>query len=497
MKYTKVLICLVPILLFGANCIAQDWALINPTYKYNYSNDGTDTISNQIFVTHIDTLGVDSFRYELNLIAKLCDTCATPSTFLLLNQPQFMQRKVDIGPSVWHFHDPGSMVVLPQAGLGETWVFDTLAGITASISAEDIAQVFGDEVPRKVIELSNGGTIVISETYGVLSWNDQELIGVHGPGVGTLIPSLDAMFPYQTGDVVEYSSGDAGTGGTSTSGHERRYKFTVDAGEPAPEAMVFSGTMIDHRWNWEGVGGGSTYTYGHETNYGSTWAAGIPELPWAELLFSYPGQLVRSRHSDQALWFGQDTLACIAQHGIDEQGGYTLSCQRMSWPGSSGEQGHFMSLSAEQLSSTDPVPTNGENYCNDLECGVLYTEGTGLNWLHGDYFERNEWYVLEGTVVNGDTVGTIYADDQIIALSIAESGIAQPALITPNPANDHITLSSATPGAVCTILNTTGQVLLTQAISSSMEPIDVSGLAPGLYLLNMAGIGPIRFVIAR
>jgi hypothetical protein len=36
------------------------WALLNPEYKYNYSNDGTDTISNQIFITHMDPLGLDS-----------------------------------------------------------------------------------------------------------------------------------------------------------------------------------------------------------------------------------------------------------------------------------------------------------------------------------------------------------------------------------------------------------------------------------------------------
>ena len=50
------------IALSGSAASAQNWALLNPAYKYNYSNDGTDTISNQIFVTHIDTLGVDSFR---------------------------------------------------------------------------------------------------------------------------------------------------------------------------------------------------------------------------------------------------------------------------------------------------------------------------------------------------------------------------------------------------------------------------------------------------
>ncbi|HNK85042.1 MAG TPA: hypothetical protein PKL41_07565, partial [Flavobacteriales bacterium] len=56
---------------------AQNWALLNPAYKYNYSNDGSDTISNQIFITHIDTLGPDSFKYELNKVVVRCDTCTT------------------------------------------------------------------------------------------------------------------------------------------------------------------------------------------------------------------------------------------------------------------------------------------------------------------------------------------------------------------------------------------------------------------------------------
>ena len=104
---------LILFLSIGVLASAQNWALINPTYKYNYSNDGTDTISNQIFVTHVDTLGVDSFRYELNKIARVCDTCSSIAQILLLNQPQFMERRVNVGPTIWHFHDPGSLVILP------------------------------------------------------------------------------------------------------------------------------------------------------------------------------------------------------------------------------------------------------------------------------------------------------------------------------------------------------------------------------------------------
>ena len=53
---------------------AQNWALTNPDYKYNYSNDGTDTISNQIFVMETQVLGLDSILYFMNPVAKFSVT---------------------------------------------------------------------------------------------------------------------------------------------------------------------------------------------------------------------------------------------------------------------------------------------------------------------------------------------------------------------------------------------------------------------------------------
>jgi len=142
---------------------AQNWALLNPAYKYNYSNDGTDTISNQIRVMQVDTLGPDSFRYELNRVVELCDTCAGPNLHLWTDAPQFMQRTVNVGQSAWHFHGPGSFVVFPPAPLGASWLFDTLANVQATITSIDTVDQFGSDVPRKTIGLSTGEVLIISE----------------------------------------------------------------------------------------------------------------------------------------------------------------------------------------------------------------------------------------------------------------------------------------------------------------------------------------------
>ncbi|MBK9176989.1 MAG: T9SS type A sorting domain-containing protein [Flavobacteriales bacterium] len=478
----------------------QDWALLNPAYRYNYSNDGSDTISTQIRVTDIDTLGVDSFRYELNLIVKECDTCTAPGLFLLLNQPQFMQRKVNIGPTAWHFHDPGSFVLLPQANLGESWTYDTLANITASVSAVETAQVFGSDVLQKVITLSSGDSIVISEPYGVLSWSGHELIGTHGPDVGSLLPSLLDLFPYQTGDVLEYSVSESGYNGTTGyQGSHRRYKFTVASGNVLASGIEYNGQYIEHRWDWSDPDGSPLYTYGHLTTIGASWMAGAPEFPWSDLQVSYPGQLVRGRVHEN-IWLPPDTAACIARHWINEAGERMIGCQPICFPDCANEQ-WTLTFGLPILPSPDnePVPYYPIGYTDAFEpdyCNIQYRAGLGFEFLHGCYFEWGESYQLFGAVINGDTIGNVSSDESIIALSVDDQS-DRTTILSPNPASDRIQLTRATSGSMMRITDLNGRLVTSHTLTSANETIDVQALQPGAYLLVMDGVTPQRFMIVR
>jgi len=490
-------LAILPVLICGT-AFAQNWALLNPAYKYNYSNDGSYTISNQIFVTHIDTLGVDSFRYELNRISRLCDTCATSSLFLLVDQPQFMQRSVKAGATVWHFYDPGSVVILPQAMLGQSWLYDTLANVTASVSAVDVVQLFGNDVGRKVIDLSDGSAITISEDLGVLSWGNHQIIGVQGPDLGTLIPALSEIFPFQAGDVVEYSIKVGGMDGFSSNfGHARLYKFTIESGNVADGTMIFNGEMVDHRWTWVSYWGGpNNVTSGHQTLIGDTWSAGRPELPWADLLTSYPGQLVGHRN-DLEWW--TDSMLCIAHHGIDDQGRYFIGCKSLADPAQEDLVGHFIHAPDVPWSSAAPVPFGTQDLCTsgpNEECGVLYTTGTGLNWLYAGYFESWEQYVLNGIVLNGDTTGTIHSDAYISSLLVDES-TSNASMLAPNPASERIRIANAKAGSIVRITDLNGRIALTKSIATANETIDVRALWSGAYILVLDDFAPQRFMIIR
>ena len=477
------LVVLLPILLcIGAR--SQNWALLNPAYKYNYANDGSDTISNQIFVTHIDTLGVDSFRYELNGVAKLCDTCAGPELYLWTNAPQFLQRSVDVGSGVWYFHDPGSFVILPNASLGTSWTYDTLANVQAIIAEVDTVDQFGTATPRKTIDLSNGDVLVISESNGILGWGGHQLIGVHGPDMGDLIPTIEGFFPYGPGDVLQYTAGDLSC--TPCYGEDRTFKFTISGTSATDSSKVYSGDVVafthHHQTDWN-FNTAHWYTY---ENGPSALIAGSAQLPLFDLVRSYPGQCIMPR--PWSITYGS-WLACIAQHTIGDNGAYRISSD------SAFTHGHFFFLSPTQTECLFACAPYDLESSPDRPNGANYEEGKGLVLYRSSHFDGYEEFYLDGSVLNGYTTGTLLSDDQILA--IASSNTSTPLVIIPNPANDHVTLNNAIAGSRVRILDTHGHLLVDHRVTTATKSLDVGSLAPGIYLLTMDGFQPQRFIIAR
>ncbi len=479
------------VLLCTAAGHAQNWALLNPAYKYNYSDDGSDTISNQIFVTHIDTLGVDSFRYELNGVAELCDTCQGPQLFLRSNSPQFLQRTVRAGATVWHFSDPGSFVILPQRDIGLPWLFDTLANVQATVTIVDTIDQFGTSVARKTIQLSNGNVIQISEAFGILSWMDHSLIGVHGANVGRLIPPVSAFYPYQAGDVIQYRT-DYGNC-WPCNGYDSQFKITIAQAEDQDSAIAFEGWMTGYTHHYYEYGWNNYshwYTYVDEA---TTWVTDNSNLPFFELVGSYPGQLIDSSPWQTGdVWSG---LLCVARHGIDTAGRYTMRCEPI--PG----VGHFTMPISDPSGPLVEIYPDFE-FCSEDQppCGVEYLEGVGLVQYGGSFFETGESFVLDGTVVAGDTTGVILSDDQLLATQDALP--TNRLRIFPDPASDRLTITSE-PGLTGTwrISHMDGRSLQAGALSPAYQDgIDISSLPPGTYLFSTSTEEQLRtqrFIIAR
>ena len=70
-------------------------------------------------------------------------------------------------------------------------------------------------------------------------------------------------------------------------------------------------------------------------------------------------------------------------------------------------------------------------------------------------------------------------------------------LLYPNPAENTCFISGVHGGELATVFDLEGRMVLTTRLASHRAALDVSGLAPGTYAVNVKGLRPQRFIIAR
>lgn len=481
---------------------AQNWALINPDYKYNYSNDGTDTISNQIFVTETMELGLDSMLYIMNPVAEFCSDCSglasTCNTVPGLNtgQPQVFGLRATVISSDWTLFGSDTIRVLSDASPGASWTGPS--GVEGTLTTATEQQVFGQPDSVKTIGFSNGSSMTISKAHGIISYGtiaeQFDLIGIQGAiEVGAYFPTIPDYFNYQPGDVLQYRSTDSGTDGLCIQNSVRTKKYVVVSRSELSNRTEYTMQVLANDQTWSSSIWGSGPCSGSHTTNAYEQVLGIEHDHWTADNFlgnnfldhlwpkafasplrtgAFPGE------------FGSEYNGIQWSAHIDDQGRYTMEPPAVPL----GQFGHppaFTPCSGDSL-----FWPKGED-----ELTSRFVEGVGFTYGNYFMFEHDGETVLEGYRIAGEEVGTITPDD--IILAVADKVSTALPLLAPNPADNHLLLTAVAPGTTCTILNLTGQVLLTRMTSSTSEHFDVSGLAPGVYILKMDGYGPQRFSVAR
>ena len=197
---------------------SQNWSVINMTDKFNYRLDSDEVITATIWADSVDWNGSDSVFY-LNRV--LCDSCATilggPNTWCdtcygLKNQPQFMQRKSVVSASgMVNFRDTNNIVLNTLSALNDTWLFDSVQSISATVLAISEDSVFGNTDSVKTLLLTTGDTVKLSKSYGLLQFPNgygfnsyYRLVGIEGRNQGEQIPRYAGFFDFDVGDMFEY-----------------------------------------------------------------------------------------------------------------------------------------------------------------------------------------------------------------------------------------------------------------------------------------------------
>lgn len=459
---------------------AQDWALLNPAYRYNYNNDGTDTISNQIRVMGVDTLGVDSIRFALNRVARPCVECPPPCN-VQVELPQFLGSRCLRDGQTWTFNDPTELVIKPHAQVGEQWIFRPSDGTLCTVDLYTVMLGVEDSVKRLTSAL--GDTVVWSKQQGLIYWHVQgassySLVGINGAGVGRQVPTLADFFPYQPGDVVEFVDYQQEMGHATWTYR----KVTIASRTETSDQIILNGPML---YRWQHSSGNVETEY--DANY--TWYIDEAHMPMLRLLSSAPQQYVGPGTVCEPSP-RQHEVSLIARHGLDASGNYIITTDNIG-----------------PITLFFPIDTVNEQCMHVTGFGfqqenmVLFRENFGLVLYSGHFGFTNERFYIQGARINGVEQGVLDPDDYFytgITDDLAGPGL----MLHPNPADDRLSLQlPLIRSGMWQINSITGQVVAAGWMPATDKPsFDVSALSPGVYMLTLTGDDSRssgRFIIAR
>src|SRR5436190_9540185 len=408
------------IFLFLLNTIAasaQNWALLNPAYKYNYADDGTDTISDQLFVTSIDTLGVDSFHYALNPIGISCAPCIdAPVTCnsgagLGIGRQQLFGLHATAAGTTWTLVGNDTLLVLADAPLDATWLGPS--GIEATVSSVTEQLILGQPDSVKAIAFDNGASLIISKEHGIISYQDNGelygLIGVQGGmDAGERFPTVIDFFNYQPGDILQYHRVSSWYDGFCYHQSITTTKYEVLARVDQPGRADYSVRRVFHSSSWStGCGGG-------ESSVIDTLALGVEHDRWTEDNFlgcSWLDHLWPQAFAPPLTTGGWSGDFCTPYYGIQ-------------WRGYLDDAGRYVVEPAQLL------PGEGQPRPPVLACGEdslywptdfgdmigRYVEGIGRTYGKDFGFEHSIEEFLEGYIIGGVEYGTITPDDIILGM---------------------------------------------------------------------------------
>lgn len=456
------------------------WYPVQPGIQYNYRSDtSTSAIST---VIKIDSAAGNTFF--LNNVVMPCDTCRNArllndyfdSTYTLNQQAQFLGHGlIKTNTNTFYFYGPKRFVIKTHLGVGSTWLFDTLQGLTASIVAKYTQAVFGTSDSLCAIKLSTNDTLVLSKTYGILRFPFQTLVkhqytlvGVEGNlSAGIKLKRFHDFFNFYPGDVLQYEllEDDFNTLPPMLSqGHERWDILSVNNYADSVVCRIRKSHYDSLKY-----GGSQPVITAFTQTQTLTFKDSLTHLanswPFQEI-FATPYFLfnngIRYIHRSVPITYHQREGKQLGQGcpNIYLSAGVNGAAQE------TGIKHVFINRNASKI------------------IGRSLVEGLGFtNELYNDY-SRISQRCLIGYKKGSDSSGTIYQYG-VTGLSNLKN---TPALVIvyPNPVSNDLCLLNTQAGKkIICIYNATGTLVMQHEINGSSTPtaIDVRKLDAGIYTL--------------
>lgn len=440
MKQFILFICLIAACF--ANNFAQNWQPLHKGDIYHFSENNANFISHSIWIDSVNVQNGDSLFYLNRIATKLqLPNAALGDSFYLLNQPQFLQKEMTKranGEVV--FSDMGNFVLLPFAHLNDTWIWDTLNNIQATLVSLDTLQRFGQIDSVKNILLSNGKSVRLSKNLGIIQFENYELKGIPSRNLGQSLMNYLDIFGMNEGDIYCFSG----------SGHQPgcgSYSITKQRIILNKIANTNSLTFIVDDWQ-KTFGSGCPFGGYHIANSSETYS----DLPNEVYNQAYP--------NSYKIQF--DTLMQGLSVTIFHQNLNQIIAEKFDY--------------SQAIPDSVPIYNWSSNNAPEAYHFTQYTRGQGITGEADGYWEGGERYSLQST-------GTQFCQG-FTGIEIKQ--LLSPFYIYPNPAQDILIIKTIQQKLMFSIINYLGQEIVspTDISQNTSYEISVKDWAGGIYFLE-------------
>jgi hypothetical protein len=492
-------------------CFSQNWSVFNKNYRYNYSleNEGFTTVV--IFADSVIVQGTDTI-YSLNRIAAKCDSCwfyypepgVADSNYILINQPQFMQRRIVFANDQYRLSDTGNYVLPRFSSAGSSWMFNASRNITAQHTSSSLKTCFSVTDSVKTILLSTSDTILISKQFGIIKYPAKfgqqvyyKLRGIENDTIydvnalyGEKVPNYYDFFKLKPG-VIHYYSATSSAAGFINQCYSYYYARKTITSSSITGTVAYNSYVEDRKGcagNCLGGLGGfcwisnpstfpslpvNTYTNNNVATY---------QQYWDHFYTAYNNQAVFPQTG-----LGQNIY--VVKFGKTANDHFYKTYGYSCFSGYLTERKDSYSNFSYQPSTLNPIVFYTKDFSGiSIGVGETFIEGYGEVNLLFPAFETNNYYCTSAIIDGADTLGDITATNIVTSLKNEERDHSS---FGPNPAKDLVTIhfpaeASGSKGTI-EVRDICGKLISQRTITdgSASEKVSLQNLAQGIYFIDV------------
>lgn len=494
---------------------SQNWAVFNKDYRYNYSLENENYTTVVIFADSTLIQGADTI-YSLNRIAAKCDSCwfyypepgVADSNYIMINQPQFMQRRIVYSNNQYHMSDTSNYIIPRFASVGNSWTFNAARAITAQVISATIKNYFGVSDSVNTILLNTNDTIIISKQFGIVKYPAKfgqqmyyKLRGIESGSVydvlalyGEKVPNYYDFFKLKPGVIHYYSTTSTWAGSNSQCYYYLFGKKTITSSSLT--GTVIANSYLDDRRGcngncFSGMGGfcwisnPATFSLQPVTNYSvlntppSMYSYGI-----SELYNLYNNKFIAQNNGMTVLYYVLKFGKTTNNHFFKTYGASCFSSHIQNNPILNSEYSSYYSPSTQ---NPNVYYTKTADF-SDAPVGETYIDGYGQVNAFFPGFESQNYYCTSAIIDGADTLGSIEVVNIATLIKNEENNHSS---LAPNPTQDVIIINfpfeSIGNTGMIEVKDIFGKTVFQKSIVSgaSSEKINLQNCAQGVYFVDV------------